>query len=351
MTNPIQTIETLAADLAAININTNGENTMTDTNDTNEDVKIDATTNPGDNRTPAQIKADDKRAEAAAKKLAKAEEALAKAVAKREAEAKAIRIRDEKVNAERAEKAIAYQSKQAERLANAGLKQKTEKPAKVEAANIDGFVLADDANADFIASETEAASVALDLITSKDLDTVVAYLALGKFQSDVSPMFKSVKIYGQYVAAKLPASAALDPALRSNCKWLYEAISGKNDAGDILTVLEVNRIEDYKSGNPTVIRRNYKAAVDDAAAKAAAEEAGTSVEELSKAEKEAAKAEKDAAWKLALAGIVAYVEPFKLSKANTAKLAGDLTIILGNKPTENIAFFQSFAHQDDDSEE
>ena len=59
----------------------------------------------------------------------------------------------------------------------------------------------------------------------------------------------------------MPLSATLDPALRSNCKWLFEALNVKShDAADLLSILQINRIADFKSGNPTVIRREYKAA-------------------------------------------------------------------------------------------
>lgn len=144
-------------------------------------------------------------------------------------------------------------------------------------------------------AEAAAAGKALAAIDKKDSDLLSHYLALGKFQSAAAKLFKSVKVYGQFLAAELPASQALDPALRSNCKWLYEALNVEGaEAGDILSVLQVNRIEDFKSKNPTVIRREYKALKDEAEKAKAAEELGVSVEEAEAMEEAEAKAKADA---------------------------------------------------------
>lgn len=116
---------------------------------------------------------------------------------------------------------------------------------------------------DAAAVEAEAAAVAdaVAAIAKNDSDLLPSYMALGKFASSVAPLFKSTKLYGQFLAAKAPASTTLDPALRSNCKWLYEALNvADHEGADILSVLGVNRIEDYKSSNPTVIKRAFKEA-------------------------------------------------------------------------------------------
>ena len=74
--------------------------------------------------------------------------------------------------------------------------------------------------------------------------------------------------------------------MRSNCKWLYEALNVPgHESADLLLVLQVNRIEDYKSGNPTVIRRHYKDAKGAIEAQYAAEASGMTVEELANAAK------------------------------------------------------------------
>lgn len=160
-------------------------------------------------------------------------------------------------------------------------------------AQYDGFDLKDGTTAEDVASIVDATSKAVDAITRKDADLLAAYLTFGEAQHKLSAMFASTKVYGQALAKAIPATAALDPALRSNCKWLWEALNvPSHEASDILSALKVNRLEDFKSQNPTVIRREYKAAKDSAVKVAAAEANGQSVEDLEKAEKEAAKAEK-----------------------------------------------------------
>ena len=176
----------------------------------------------------------------------------------------------------------------------AGPKPKEEKPKpapKPEPLKVDGFEVKEGADLAFLSEATKMANEAIDSINRKDADLLGQYLSLGMFQSSVVGMFASTKVYGQYVAAKVPASASLDAALRSNCKWLYEALNkADHEASDLLTILGINRIEDFKSANPTVIRREYKALSELSQAKAKAEAEGKTVEEL-EAEAEANEAE------------------------------------------------------------
>jgi hypothetical protein len=173
-------------------------------------------------------------------------------------------------------------------------KSKAEKPApapKPEPLKVDGFEVKEGADLVFLSEATKLANEAIESINRKDADLLGQYLSLGMFQSSVVGMFASTKVYGQYVAAKVPASASLDAALRSNCKWLYEALNkADHEASDLLNILGVNRIEDYKSANPTVIRREYREMAELAQAKAKAEAEGKTVEEL-EAEAEAKEAE------------------------------------------------------------
>lgn len=175
-------------------------------------------------------------------------------------------------------------------------KAKAEKPKPVLFKGAAGeYELAADADAKALKAEADAAGKALKAIDKKDSDLLSHYLALGKFQSAAAKLFKSVKVYGQFLAAELPASQALDPALRSNCKWLYEALNVVGAEGsDILSVLQVNRIEDFKSKNPTVIRREYKAMKEEADKAKAAEELGVSIEEAEEMEAKEAKAKAEA---------------------------------------------------------
>lgn len=82
-------------------------------------------------------------------------------------------------------------------------------------------------------------------------------LKVGKLMSDRAKETPSTKVLGLMLKEKYPEIASLQPCYRSDCRWLYEALLGERDA-DILDVLDVSRIEDFKSQNPTVIRREYR---------------------------------------------------------------------------------------------
>jgi len=154
-----------------------------------------------------------------------------------------------------------------------------------------GFEVKDGTDLGELEELTAVTSEGLEAIHRKDKDLIGHYLHLGEFQSKASAFFISPKVYGQFLKDALPASQLLDAPLRSNCKWLWEALNKpEHEASDILTVLWLNRIEDYKSANPTVIRRDWKAASAAAALHAEAEAEGMSEEQLAevkKAEKEA----------------------------------------------------------------
>lgn len=196
-------------------------------------------------------------------------------------------------------------------------KAKPEKPAPVVFKGAAGeYELAADADAKALKAEADAAGKALKAIDKKDSDLLAHYLALGKFQSAAAKLFKSVKVYGLFLKAELPASNDLDPALRSNCKWLWEALNVANAEGsDILSVLQVNRIEDFKSKNPTVIRREYKALKEEAEKAKAAEELGVSVEEAEALEAKEAEAKAEAE----KAKVLALIEEFAAAVVKKAK--------------------------------
>ena len=172
---------------------------------------------------------------------------------------------------------------------------KAEPVAKPEPVTFKGFELAEGADIALLQSATDGAKAALDQIQSKDADLLGAYLALGEFQSEAVKLFKSMKLYGQYLAQELPASQSLDPALRSNCKWVYEALNlNGHEGSDILRVLGVNDLSAYKSKNPTVIKRDYKAIKDKAEAKAKADKMGLEYEDEDEAAGKVRKVEKEA---------------------------------------------------------
>lgn len=173
--------------------------------------------------------------------------------------------------------------------------EQPEEPKKPEPTTYAGFEVAEGVNpSDIQTMEAETADC-LSNIQGKDAALLGDYLTLGKFLSSIGAMFKSTKIAGEYRKKNLPESENLDPALRSNCKWVWEALNlSDHEGSDLLSVLGVNRLEDYKSQNPTVIKRAWRDAKKAEETKAKAEELGVEEEEVSKAEKEAKKAEEEA---------------------------------------------------------
>ncbi|TGN55492.1 hypothetical protein E4L95_15010 [Paracoccus liaowanqingii] len=107
------------------------------------------------------------------------------------------------------------------------------------------------------------------IITIKDLEitsrkqNLFTYLAFGEKSSELKRTLISTKLYGIELARRFPASQEMDPALRCNCTWLYEALNTPGHSeGDILKVLGITGIEDIcrKSGNPTRIKSLYRQA-------------------------------------------------------------------------------------------
>jgi hypothetical protein len=191
------------------------------------------------------------------------------------------------------------------------------------------------------------ASKALTAIGNKDADLLKHYMALGQFQSEAVKLFKSVKLYGMFLAKELPASQDLDSALRSNCKWLYEALNVEGAEGsDLLVVLGVNQLEDYKSKNPTVIKRDYKGAKKEAELAAMAEEAGKTVEELEDEANAIAEAEAEKA-KEKMQGLIAEFVKNAMAKANKAEAEADFLDVLNEaflgKKADAIELMNSLA--------
>jgi hypothetical protein len=173
-------------------------------------------------------------------------------------------------------------------------KPKADKPKagpKPEPLKVDGFAVKEGADLVFLSEATEATKRAVAAIQTSTKDRLGSYLTLGMFLSSVVGMFASTKVYGQYVAAKVPESQELNASLRSNCKWLHEALNKPDhEASDLLSVLGVNRIEDHRSGDPDVIRRHYREAKAAREAQSKAEAEGKTVAEI-EAEAEAKEAE------------------------------------------------------------
>lgn len=110
--------------------------------------------------------------------------------------------------------------------------------------------------------KAEASSIALAQERQERLnDKLIDYLNVGRVSHEIAIQVKSTKTHGQHLAKLLPETQKLDETLRSNCKWLYEALHVPgSDGADILDVLEVETLTELKTANPTVIRRKYKIA-------------------------------------------------------------------------------------------
>jgi hypothetical protein len=224
-------------------------------------------------------------------------------------------------------------------------KAKVEEPAVViEPTTFAGFeVKCTAAEAEALTQTAEAAKAAVEAISRKDQDLLTSYMLFGHFQSEVSKMFVSTKVYGQYLAKEMPATKSLDAALRSNCKWLYEALNVLgHDASDLLVVLGVNQIADFKSGNPTVIKREYSAAKKKEAATEKAKESGIEVSEGEDVEKAVKAADKAAAEAAALAKTAAFKKALKAyvkaagEKSDMETLLSDLIQVVESAAFDGI---------------
>ena len=233
---------------------------------------------------------------------------------------------------------------------------KAQEPAPApEPVIFEGFELKADANVSEVADAMKSAQEAADAIARKDSDLLNAYLTIGSVASRIAPMFKSTKVYGQALAALVPASSALDAGLRSNCKWLYEALNvATHESADLLKVLGVNRIEDYTTGNPHVIRREYNAkkkAAQIAAEKGLDADDADAIAEAMKADKDAAKAEKEAKEQAAMtalkSAITVYSNTAKKAETSLDDLLSDLhSIVLsavGDGAAETASLLRQFA--------
>lgn len=224
---------------------------------------------------------------------------------------------------------------------------KAPKPEKVvvEPVLYKGFEVSEGADLKTLEAFEKSAQDAIAAITNKESDLLGHYIALGGFQSQASGMFKSTKLYGQYLKQELPASQLLDAALRSNCKWLFEAISNKeHEASDILSVLGVNRLEDFKSGNPTVIKREYKERQKQQAVAELAEASGLSVEEQEAAlvaEAQAAKESEKAAMVELLQAFVESIAKRPTKKEVAADAADVISEFLFSKRADAIEMMKS----------
>ncbi|WP_170405087.1 hypothetical protein [Ruegeria arenilitoris] len=94
-------------------------------------------------------------------------------------------------------------------------------------------------------------------------ESVGDYLNIGLLLSETASQFQSTRKYGEFLKSEFPELIkSMDSPLRSACKWLYEAIYVPGSEGsDILEVLDIDDIADFRSSHPTVIKREYRKAL------------------------------------------------------------------------------------------
>lgn len=228
----------------------------------------------------------------------------------------------------------------------AEVKEDAAKPAAPHA--IDGFAVNDGVDVESFKESEKAAISAIDAINRKDADLLDSYLALGSFNSAASKVFKSTKDLGKYIAKHVPASQDLDAALRSNCKWLWEALNDpEHDAyGSLLVKLglakegdnrdPVELLKSYKSANPTVIRREYSNILKAEDAHRKAEELGVSPEEVGKIAKEKAKEDQEAELAICAENIIAAISGTNLSKNDIAHSVAELVKTLRTRKGDDF---------------
>lgn len=195
---------------------------------------------------------------------------------------------------------------------------------------LEGAELVEGADVEVITKATEEVTDAISKIGSKDSDLLDSYLALGKYAASISPMFNGPKQYGMYLAKKVPESAKLDAALRSNCKWLWQALNDpEHEGSDILVVLGgINDIASFKSANPTVIKREYQKAKKAKDAQKALKDDGIDVEDAEEALATVSKAAKEAANAELVAKLTAMAERMeKVINASLSKTKPEMAAI------------------------
>lgn len=86
-----------------------------------------------------------------------------------------------------------------------------------------------------------------------------ARLTMGRYQHELRKQMPSTKLYGIQLAQDIPETQDMDDALRSNQKWLYEALYVPGSEGnDIRDILGIENLADFHSDSATVIKRKYK---------------------------------------------------------------------------------------------
>jgi hypothetical protein len=83
------------------------------------------------------------------------------------------------------------------------------------------------------------------------------YLKVGEAHDMLRSLTSSNRVFGQLVRREAPDLLRLPSPLRSDCGWLYRAVTGKRN-GDILSVLGVNCLSELNGTNPSYIRRLYR---------------------------------------------------------------------------------------------
>jgi hypothetical protein len=106
--------------------------------------------------------------------------------------------------------------------------------------------------------DPKAHKAAEEVLSFKSYRTSVwKFYLIGKELFYYREQFLSDKIFGQKLKLYCPKIAELPAAKRSDCIWLYKALENQIDS-DLLPTIGVQRIEEFYSSDPSVIRQAYR---------------------------------------------------------------------------------------------
>jgi hypothetical protein len=103
-------------------------------------------------------------------------------------------------------------------------------------------------------------STDLELTAAKQQVSILTLkqsLEIGCYLHTHRSAISSSKHFGQWLRANAPALADMPSWYRSNCMWLYRA-SNAIEVTDLFEILEISSLTEHHSGNPSVIRRDYR---------------------------------------------------------------------------------------------
>lgn len=126
-----------------------------------------------------------------------------------------------------------------------------------------GTITCPETEAPFAEIQAHAIAAALAIASHKQSKgpDVQYFLMVGELLYIYRLQFKSNKVFGKFLKEQVPDIAAMRNDLRSNCIWLHKKTSGRGKR-KLLRLLGVKNLRDFRSNNPTVIRRAYREAIN-----------------------------------------------------------------------------------------